>query len=694
MQWYYLDPQREVQGPCNIDKFKNWAQKGYFTDSQLLSNDDCGPFLPLDFIFPSNSLKVLSTKALLKQAESTRDLDEWYFCAPDESIQGPFPNERMHNWVVKGYLKGDTLIKMEGISRFLELRDVFPFYKNDLRGVFQSNRKPSSSSDCLSLAPGSSESLPRLLQKVEDLEGAWFIESSGSSYLIQDGVFSQTLSDGQVLEGSVTVSDGDWPYFVNLPSGRLALKPRAVYLETRYRPHGHGWGKSNFASRDWYYRGQDANTYGPYPNCKMRQWFLKGHFQLTTVLKQLKSYTVSQAFPQGDTFDMTCLLHRQTPEPRPETGKIGSKTGSTQAVEPHTEASELRNAIESEEEISPPASCSRRRRKKKTAESSRSRKTSSPKSRCSSSLERRDRSDHIVDHERPQTISPKSPYSYNYKDIISTESTSRGSQKSEAYRSALDSRNYKSDMPTIPDIPDECVELRSSVQIAALQLPLVPASEKEKESHEKLDPIPEGNFIASGPAVLHGAPYGALQVKQQLEQQLQQQQQQQMELEQQQLLLRHQQQQRHGLQYQEEQLSHHQSPQGCVPVSAHGGVLLKKNKIGRNNIQSTIPTVHFVEESSDMMARVPPTYTWGIRSASAGAGESPIHADVSPVGGEKKKSNKIRKTPTPQHEGAGRSNKPTLARQGKETPQRPVPHSMASSTDTQTGNYGPGMCME
>eukprot|EP00397_Hematodinium_sp_SG-2012_P025796 GEMP01026980.1.p1 GENE.GEMP01026980.1~~GEMP01026980.1.p1 ORF type:complete len:521 (+),score=103.48 GEMP01026980.1:74-1636(+) len=138
MHWYYLDPQRVLQGPYTVDKLQNWAQKGYFKDSLLLSNDDCGPFLPLDFIFPSNSLKVLSPKALLKQAVSTRDLDEWYFRAPDQTIQGPFPNERMHKWLIKEYLNAETLIKIEGISRFLPLGDVFPFFKKDMRGVFQS----------------------------------------------------------------------------------------------------------------------------------------------------------------------------------------------------------------------------------------------------------------------------------------------------------------------------------------------------------------------------------------------------------------------------------------------------------------------------------------------------------------------------------------------------------------------------
>ena len=51
--WYYSDPQRNIQGPFKAQEMRQWLEAGYFKGDLPISQQQSGPFRPLQAIFPN-----------------------------------------------------------------------------------------------------------------------------------------------------------------------------------------------------------------------------------------------------------------------------------------------------------------------------------------------------------------------------------------------------------------------------------------------------------------------------------------------------------------------------------------------------------------------------------------------------------------------------------------------------------------
>ena len=93
----------------------------YSLSSRLLTRSSrsvTGPFAPLRTVFAD------LTQAFLEEKDKTDDL-EFYYKDADGTVQGPFPQDRMHDWWSQGYLAPDLEISHHSTGVFAAINEYF-----------------------------------------------------------------------------------------------------------------------------------------------------------------------------------------------------------------------------------------------------------------------------------------------------------------------------------------------------------------------------------------------------------------------------------------------------------------------------------------------------------------------------------------------------------------------------------------
>lgn len=126
-QWYFRDPQNQVQGPFDDASMRAWLEAGYLAaDLPICNGNPKGQFRKLSDWFP-NAIHAFTPPAEKPAALPDRE-GEWYFVDKNGKVQGPFGDFHMRQWHLAGYFEPTLQLMNQAIqgSSWVMLRDLFP----------------------------------------------------------------------------------------------------------------------------------------------------------------------------------------------------------------------------------------------------------------------------------------------------------------------------------------------------------------------------------------------------------------------------------------------------------------------------------------------------------------------------------------------------------------------------------------
>ena len=104
--WYFKDPQGDVQGPFSSEEMRAWYEVGYLAPELPVARGDprSNPFVALAAHFPNGS------NAFLDESAAEDEGGCWYFLDSAHKQQGPFTDIHMRQWHMAGYFEPTLMI--------------------------------------------------------------------------------------------------------------------------------------------------------------------------------------------------------------------------------------------------------------------------------------------------------------------------------------------------------------------------------------------------------------------------------------------------------------------------------------------------------------------------------------------------------------------------------------------------------
>jgi len=130
-QWFFRDPQGQVQGPFDDASMRAWLEAGYLAaDLPICNGSPRNQFRKLSDWFPNAIVAFLppdQAKAMTQGSEQPKE-GEWYFVDKNQKVQGPFGDFHMRQWHLAGYFEPTLMLMNRAIpnSQWTMLRDLFP----------------------------------------------------------------------------------------------------------------------------------------------------------------------------------------------------------------------------------------------------------------------------------------------------------------------------------------------------------------------------------------------------------------------------------------------------------------------------------------------------------------------------------------------------------------------------------------